>query len=173
AYIEASLDRSDSDQRYFYCGPMFRYERPQKGRYREFYQFGVEFFGRPDPAADVELMVMIDELRRGLKLELRFEINSLGADQCRPLFRQQLLEWGRNHLAELCSDCHERLERNPLRLLDCKIDVNLMETAPKSTDFLCNPCRVHFDSVLILLGDAGVPYKLNPRLVRGLDYYSR
>jgi histidyl-tRNA synthetase len=173
AFIEAGLDRSDPDQRYFYCGPMFRYERPQKGRYREFYQFGVEFFGRPDPAADVELMVMIDELRRRIKLELTFEINSLGDDQCRPLFRQQLLEWGRSHLAELCLDCHERLERNPLRLLDCKIDVNLMETAPKSTDFLCNPCHVHFDSVLNLLGDAGVPYKLNPRLVRGLDYYSR
>jgi histidyl-tRNA synthetase len=173
AYIEAGLDRSDPDQRYFYCGPMFRYERPQKGRYREFYQFGVEFFGRPDPAADAELMVMIDELRRRLKLELSFEINSLGDDQCRPLFRQQLLEWGRSHLAELCRDCHERLERNPLRLLDCKIDVNLMETAPKSTDFLCNPCRVHFDSVLNLLSDAGVPYKRNPRLVRGLDYYSR
>jgi histidyl-tRNA synthetase len=173
AYIEAGLDRGDPDQRYFYCGPMFRYERPQKGRYREFYQFGVEFFGRPDPAADAELMVMIDELRRRLKLELSFEINSLGDDQCRPLFRQQLLEWGRSHLSELCRDCHERLERNPLRLLDCKIDVNLIETAPKSTDFLCNPCRVHFDSVLNLLSDAGVPYKRNPRLVRGLDYYSR
>jgi histidyl-tRNA synthetase len=173
AYIEAGFDRSDPDQRYFYCGPMFRYERPQKGRYREFYQFGVEFFGRPDSAADAELMVMIDELRRQLNLELTFEVNSLGDAQCRPLFRQQLLEWGRSHLAELCNDCHERLERNPLRLLDCKIDVKLTETAPKSTDFLCSPCRVHFDSVLNLLTDAAVPYKLNPRLVRGLDYYSR
>jgi histidyl-tRNA synthetase len=173
AYIEAGLDRSDPDQRYFYCGPMFRYERPQKGRYREFYQFGVEFFGRSDPAADAELIVMIEELRRRLNLELSFEINSLGDEQCRPVFRQQLLEWGRSHLAELCSDCHARLERNPLRLLDCKIDVNLTATAPKSADFLCNPCRTHFDSVLKLLTDAGVSYQLNPRLVRGLDYYSR
>ena len=173
AYIEAGLDRSDPDQRYFYCGPMFRYERPQKGRYREFYQFGVEFFGRPDAAADAELMVMIDELRHALRLELTFEINSLGDAQCRPIFRQQLLEWGRKHLAELCDDCHQRLERNPLRLLDCKIDVKLTATAPKSGDFLCEPCRAHFDSVRDLLTDAGVPYKLNPRLVRGLDYYSR
>jgi histidyl-tRNA synthetase len=173
AYIEGGLDRSDPDQRYFYCGPMFRYERPQKGRYREFYQFGVEFFGRPDAAADAELMVMIDELRRDLSLELTFEINSLGDSQCRPLFRQQLLEWGRSHLGELCQDCHQRLERNPLRLLDCKIDVELTKTAPKSADFLCDPCRAHFDSVRDLLTDAGVPYKLNPRLVRGLDYYTR
>src|SRR5215470_14160010 len=91
AYIEAGLDRSDPEQRYFYCGPMFRYERPQKGRYREFYQFGVEFFGRPDAAADAELMVIIDELRRELGLKLMFEINSLGDASCRPLFRQALL----------------------------------------------------------------------------------
>jgi histidyl-tRNA synthetase len=173
AYIEAGLDRSDPDQRFFYYGPMFRYERPQKGRYREFYQFGVEFFGRPDAAADAELMVMIDELRRQLALELTFEINSLGDAVCRPLFRQQLLEWGRAHIAELCHDCHQRLERNPLRLLDCKIDVELTTTAPKSADFLCDPCRAHFDCVRELLTDAGVPYQLNPRLVRGLDYYSR
>jgi histidyl-tRNA synthetase len=173
AYIEAGLDRKDPEQRYFYCGPMFRYERPQKGRYREFYQFGVEFLGRPDAAADAELMVMIDELRRELGVELTFEINSLGDARCRPFFRQRLLEWGRAHLAELCHDCHQRLERNPLRLLDCKIDVQLTETAPKSADFLCDPCRAHFDSVRELLTDAGVPYKINPRLVRGLDYYSR
>jgi len=173
AYIEAGLDRSDPEQRYFYCGPMFRYERPQKGRYREFYQFGVEFFGRPDASADAELMVMIDELRRELDLELNFEINSLGDGRCRPLFRQALLEWGRAHLPELCQDCHQRLERNPLRLLDCKIDVKLTESAPKSIDYLCDECQAHFDSVRELLADAQVPHSINPRLVRGLDYYSR
>ncbi len=173
AYIEAGLDRSDPEQRFFYCGPMFRYERPQKGRYREFYQFGVEFFGRPDAAADAELMVMIDELRRELELELNFEINSLGDGRCRPHFRQALLEWGRAHLPELCKDCHQRLERNPLRLLDCKIDVKLTESAPKSVDYLCDECRAHFDTVGQLLADAQVPHTINPRLVRGLDYYSR
>jgi histidyl-tRNA synthetase len=116
---------------------------------------------------------MIDELRSELGLELTFELNSLGDGRCRPLFRQQLLEWGRAHLAELCQDCHQRLERNPLRLLDCKIDVELTESAPKSVDYLCDPCRRHFDSVCDLLTDGGVSYRLNPRLVRGLDYYSR
>jgi histidyl-tRNA synthetase len=173
AYIEAGLDRSDPEQRYYYSGPMFRYERPQKGRYREFYQFGVEFFGRADAAADAELMVIIDELRRQLKLELNFEINSLGDARCRPFFRQALLEWGRAHLSELCHDCHQRLERNPLRLLDCKIDVELTRSAPTSVDYLCDDCRSHFETVRELLGVAGVPYSLNPRLVRGLDYYSR
>jgi histidyl-tRNA synthetase len=118
-------------------------------------------------------MVMIDELRRELDLELNFEINSLGDGRCRPLFRQALLEWGRAHLPELCEDCHQRLERNPLRLLDCKIDIKLTESAPKSIDYLCNECQAHFDSVRELLADAGVPHSINPRLVRGLDYYSR
>ena len=173
AYIEAGLDRVDPEQRYFYCGPMFRYERPQKGRYREFYQFGVEFFGRADAAADAELIVMIDELRRELKLELNFEINSLGDARCRPALRGALLEWGRAHLPQLCQDCHQRLERNPLRLLDCKIDVKLTESAPKTVDYLCDECRAHFQTVCELLADAGVRYNINPRLVRGLDYYSR
>src|SRR5579885_1239965 len=131
AYIEAGLDRSDPEQRFFYSGPMFRRERPQKGRYRQFYQFGVEVFGRADPACDAELLVMIDDLRRDLGLEFRIEINSLGCADCRPAFRAAVLEDGKQHWDELFRDCHERLERNPLRLLDCKIDVRLAEQAPK------------------------------------------
>ncbi len=173
AYIEAGMDRSDPEQRFYYVGPMFRRERPQKGRYRQFSQFGVEIFGRADAATDAELMLMIDELRRELGLELNFEINSLGDGECRPRFRQAVLEYGRAHLAELCEDCRQRLERNPLRLLDCKIDVKLAEAAPKSQDYLCDNCRAHFATVRELLADAGVPHVVNPRLVRGLDYYSR
>jgi histidyl-tRNA synthetase len=173
AYIEAGLDRSDPEQRFFYSGPMFRRERPQKGRYRQFYQFGVEVFGRADPASDVELMVMIDDLRRDLGLKLTTEINSLGCADCRPAFRAALLAYGRAHLAELCEDCHARLERNPLRLLDCKIDVRLAEAAPKSSDYLCEACRKHFEQVRRLLDSSNVPYAFNPRLVRGLDYYTR
>jgi histidyl-tRNA synthetase len=173
AYIEAGLDKTDPEQRYFYCGPMFRYERPQKGRLRQFFQFGVELFGRDEPAADAELLIMIDELRKELGLELNFEINSLGDSTCRPFFRQALLKWGHTHLAELCEDCHRRLERNPLRVLDCKIDVVLAETAPKTVDYLCDACKLHFDTVCEFLSDAGVRYRLNPRLVRGLDYYTR
>ncbi len=173
AYIEAGMDRSDPEQRFYYVGPMFRRERPQKGRFRQFSQFGVEIFGRADAATDAELMVMVDELRRELGLELNFEINSLGDAECRPRFRQAVLEYGRAHLAELCEDCRNRLERNPLRLLDCKIDVKLAEAAPKSEDFLCDNCRAHFATVRELLTDAGVPHAVNPRLVRGLDYYTR
>ncbi len=173
AYIEAGLDKSDPEQRFFYQGPVFRRDRPQKGRYRQHYQFGVEVFGRADPACDAELLVIIDELRAGLGLKLRFEINSIGDPQCRPAFRDALIEFGRAHFKELCGDCRLRLERNPLRLLDCKIDVNLMQSAPKSTDYLCEACRRHFGTVKELIGAAGISYVENPRLVRGLDYYTR
>jgi histidyl-tRNA synthetase len=173
AYIEAGLDRSDPEQRFYYVGPMFRRERPQKGRFRQFSQFGVEIFGRADAAVDAELMVMVNELRRELELELSFEINSLGDGECRPRFRQAVLEYGRAHFSELCEDCRQRLERNPLRLLDCKIDVKLAEAAPKSQDYLCDNCRSHFATLRELLTDADVPHVVNPRLVRGLDYYTR
>ncbi len=173
AYIEAGLDKSDPEQRFFYLGAMLRYERPQKGRYRQFHQFGVELLGRPDAAADAELMFMIDDLRRDLGLELSFELNSLGDAKCRPAYRAALLEWGRAHLDQLCEDCHQRIDRNPLRLLDCKIDARLAESAPKSVDFLCDECRRHFDLVRELLAGARVPFEVNPRLVRGLDYYTR
>jgi histidyl-tRNA synthetase len=173
AYIDAGLDRSDPEQRFFYNGPMFRRERPQKGRYRQFHQFGVEIFGRADAAADAELLIMIDDLRRALGLELDFEVNSLGCQECRPRFRAALLEWGRAHLDELCQDCHARLERNPLRLLDCKIDVELTKSAPRSLDYLCEECRRHFDLFGRLLSAAGVKFIVNPQIVRGLDYYVR
>jgi histidyl-tRNA synthetase len=173
AYIDAGLDRSDPEQRFYYSGPMFRRERPQKGRFRQFHQFGVEIFGRADAACDAELLIMIDELRRELGLTLEFQINSLGDAQCRPAFRAALLEWGRANLDQLCEDCHQRLERNPLRLLDCKIDVKLAASAPSSLDYLCQPCRKHFGLVETLLQEADVPYIVNPRMVRGLDYYVR
>lgn len=173
AYIEAGLDRSDPEQRFYYLGPMFRRERPQKGRFRQFHQFGVEIFGRADAASDAELLIMIDDLRRELSLELEFQVNSLGDAQCRPAYRAALLEWGRANLDKLCHDCHQRLERNPLRLLDCKIDVEVTQSAPKSLDYLCEPCRKHFAMVAQLIGEAKIPYVVNPRLVRGLDYYSR
>lgn len=173
AYIEAGLDRSDPEQRFFYYGPMLRYERPQKGRYREFYQFGVEVFGRADAACDAELLIMIDDLRRELGLQLKMELNSLGCADCRPAFRQAVLDYGRAHFAELCEDCHARLERNPLRLLDCKIDARIAEGAPNALDYLCEACRKHFDTVRDLLGRSRVEFTVNPRIVRGLDYYMR
>ena len=173
AYIEAGLDRSDPEQRFFYSGPVFRRERPQKGRYRQFYQFGVEVFGRTDPACDAEMLVMADEICRSLGIATRCEVNSIGDATCRPAFRAALVEWGRAHLDQLCADCHNRIDRNPLRLLDCKIDVKLAASAPSSLDYLCDDCRVHFDTVRTLASAAGVDTTINPRLVRGLDYYTR
>ena len=173
AYIEAGLDRTEPEQRLFYSGPMFRRERPQKGRYRQFYQFGVEVFGRPDPACDAELLIMIDELCRDLKIPFTTEINSIGDQKCRPAFREALLQWGREHWDQLCDDCHNRIDRNPLRLLDCKIDAKLAASAPNPLDYLCDECRAHFDRVKELLIAANVQYAVNPRMVRGLDYYTR
>jgi len=173
AYIEAGLDRSDPEQRLYYSGPMLRYERPQKGRYRQFHQFGVEMFGRADAAIDAELMLMLDDLRGDLGLQLEFQVNSLGCQNCRPAFREALLAWGREHYNELCEDCHQRLERNPLRILDCKNDVRLTESAPRTIDYLCEDCSRHFETVTTLLTAGSVAYVVNPRLVRGLDYYTR
>jgi histidyl-tRNA synthetase len=173
AYIEAGLDRTDPEQRLFYSGPMFRRERPQKGRYRQFYQFGVEVFGRPDAACDAELLIMIDELCRDLKLPSTMEINSIGDEKCRPAFREALVKWGRAHWDELDEDCHNRIDRNPLRLLDCKRDAKVTESAPNSLDYLCDECRAHFDTVKELLTSASVQFVVNPRMVRGLDYYTR
>ena len=173
AYIEAGMDRSDPEQRFYYSGPMFRRERPQKGRFRQFHQFGVEIFGRADAACDAELLIMIDELRRELGLELELQINSLGCSVCRPAFRAAVLRHGQAHLSEICEDCRRRLDRNPLRLLDCKIDVVVAEAAPKSVEYLCEECRAHFNMVKLLLKKAIVPYCENPRMVRGLDYYMR
>jgi histidyl-tRNA synthetase len=173
AYIEAGLDRSDPEQRFFYSGPVFRRERPQKGRYRQFYQFGIEVFGRTDPACDADVLVMADEILKSLGLVTRCEVNSIGDAACRPAYREALIAWGRAHLDELCEDCHSRIDRNPMRLLDCKIDTKLVMSAPSSMDFLCDDCRGHFDAVRSLAAAAGVETVVNPRMVRGLDYYVR
>jgi len=173
AYIEAGFDRTEPEQRLFYSGAMFRRERPQKGRYRQFYQFGVEIFGRPDAACDAELLIMIDELCHDLGVPFTVEINSIGDRNCRPAFREALVAWGRAHWGELCGDCHNRIDRNPLRLLDCKIDAKLTESAPKSLDYLCDECRAHFDTVKELASAGKVQFVVNPRMVRGLDYYTR
>src|SRR5580658_8594926 len=173
AYVEAGLDRTDPEQRLFYSGPMFRRERPQKGRYRQFFQFGVEVFGRPDAACDAELLIMIDELCRDLKVPFTMEINSIGDQKCRPAFREALIQWGRAHWDELDEDCHSRIDRNPLRLLDCKRDAKVTESAPNSLDFLCDECRAHFDTVKELLAAAKVEHVVNPRMVRGLGAKSK
>src|SRR5437870_2820135 len=176
AYLESGLAQSDPSARLYYRGPMFRRERPQRGRYRQFYQIGAEVLGRDDPLADAELLVMLDRYLAGVGARAtRLELNSVGDRVCRPVYRERLREFGRAHLAGLCPDCHRRLERNPLRMLDCKVESwqAITARAPGAADSLCEGCRAHLAQVRGLLEQERVAYAMNPRLVRGLDYYGR
>jgi len=175
AYIEHSLSHREPVSKLFYIGPMFRRERPQKGRYRQFHQIGAEILGRDDPLIDAELLLMLNDFFTALHLEVAVDVNSLGDAACRPRYRESLRAFGESKLAELCENCHARLHRNPLRLLDCKEPGcrQAMADAPVLTDFLCGPCRDHFARVQAYLRQENVAFALNPRLVRGLDYYCR
>lgn len=175
-YLEQGLVHRDPVAKLWYAGPMFRRERPQKGRFRQFHQIGVELLGRADALADAEVLTMLAQYLAlvGVK-DVRLEINSLGDAACRPAYREALRAFGEAHRDALCGDCHRRLERNPLRLLDCKVEGcrAIMRDAPIMADHLCEPCRTHFDDVRRLLDRAAVAYALAPKLVRGLDYYCR
>lgn len=176
AYLDAGLAQRGSTARLFYRGPMFRRERPQRGRLRQFYQLGAEVLGRNDPLADAEVLVVAAELvarvgARGTVIEL----NSLGCTACRPAYRQRLATFAQDRRESLCPDCHRRLERNPLRILDCKQPAcrRVVGEAPVPTESLCAECASHFAEVRALVEAAGLAYRLNARLVRGLDYYCR
>ena len=175
AYIEHSLSHQEPVSKLFYIGPMFRRERPQKGRYRQFHQIGAEILGRDDPLIDAELLLMLNDFFAALQLEVVIDVNSLGDAVCRPRYRESLRVFAESRLAQLCENCHARLHRNPLRLLDCK-EAGCRQAlidAPVLTDFLCGPCRDHFARVQAYLRQENVAFSLNPRLVRGLDYYRR
>ena len=163
-------------QRLYYIGPFFRYERPQAGRYRQANQFGVECFGFAGPEADVEVMQIASALvaRYGIA-DARLQINTIGDDACRPAYRDALLAHFRPHLAELSEDSQRRLERNPLRILDSKspADAPFIANAPTFLDTLCPECAAHFAQIRAYLDAMGLPYDVNPRLVRGFDYYTR
>lgn len=176
AYIEHGMFNRPQPVRLYYFSPIFRYERPQAGRYRQHHQFGVEVLGDADPALDAEVIEIAWKLLTSLGLgKIRLELNSIGCKECRPGFRERLKEFYHAREEELCPDCRQRLERSPLRLLDCKQERcrSLADAAPKSTDFLCPPCREHFESLKHYLGILEIPFNLNHRLVRGLDYYTR
>lgn len=175
-YVEHHLYNLPSPQKFFYSGPMFRYERPQKGRFRQFYQIGVEAFGISQPSMDAEIIVMLRNLLEGIGLkEVNFELNSIGCDKCRPDYRNALLNFFKSRLSDFCPDCQRRYELNPLRILDCKVErcIELRQGAPLVTDHLCSECREHFDELIFRLQTLKIPYTLNPNLVRGLDYYTR
>ena len=159
----------------WYFGPMFRYERPQSGRFREFYQFGVEVIGSPDPLADAEVISIPVNLYKLLGLKnVKVNINTLGDNESRLKYREALKEYFRPYLNDLCEDCKARFEKNPLRILDCKVDADkdIMKNAPKTIDNLNEVSQKHFDDVLKYLQAAGVEYEVNPNIVRGLDYYT-
>ena len=174
AFIENSFVTKGFPQRFFYMGPMFRYERPQKGRQRQFHQVGFEIMGSKDPLADAEIILIAVKLLKEIGLR-RFEvvINSIGCEKCRPLYKKALKEYYKDHLHEVCDDCKRRYETNVLRLLDCKIDVKIADKAPKSTDFLCDECKDHYERLKRYLKVLDVDFKEDHKLVRGLDYYNR
>jgi histidyl-tRNA synthetase len=163
-------------QRLYYVGPIFRYERPQKGRYRQAHQFGVECIGYRGPEADFEVISLAWALVRGYDLtDAQLRLNTIGDDVCRPRYREALIAHFRPHLAELSPDSQRRLERNPLRVLDSKDerDIALVRTAPTFESVLCDACREHFDALRAYLDAAEIPYVVDPSIVRGLDYYTR
>lgn len=173
AYVENKLYGEPDISKLYYIGPMFRYERPQAGRYRQLHQFGIEAFGSVDPALDAEVIAFgysfYSEI--GLK-DVRVEINSVGTPACRAVYREKLREFLAPMLPELCKDCQSRYDRNPMRILDCKVDQHRFGGAPTILDHLDKECRDHFDSVQQHLSGMGIEFTINPSLVRGLDYYT-
>ena len=175
AYLQAGLTRAGA-QRWFYMGPMFRRERPQKGRLRQFQQIGAEFFGVSGPVQDVEILAMaqhfLDEL--GIQ-QTRLEINSLGCSECRPSYREALVSFLEAKEEALCDTCRERMRSNPMRVLDCKVTScqEALVDAPEMVNHLCQACDTHFTGLKDGLIALDIPFTINPRIVRGLDYYNR
>ena len=175
AFIEHKMYTMQTVQKFYYLGPMFRYERPQAGRFRQFYQIGVEAMGSHNPSIDAEVMIMLMEFFNVLRLtQFELQINSLGCNKCRPEYRETLKKSITNHLADLCENCNIRYQKNPLRVLDCKIerDIEIASGLPKITEHICNKCKCHFEKVQALLRETQIPYSINSNLVRGLDYYT-
>ncbi len=180
AYIEHNISRQSPPQKFWYFGPMFRYERPQAGRQRQFHQIGIELFGAKEASADAEAILIAQEFLGSLGLNnLEVEINTLGCQKCRESYKKAIKEVLKPYIGELCEDCSVRFEKNPLRMLDCKNE-NCQKVFERDEikkvvlgDFVCDECKAHFDEVLGYLDVLGVKYNRNKMLVRGLDYYNR
>jgi histidyl-tRNA synthetase len=175
-YVQHALHTLPAPQKFYYSGPMFRYERPQKGRQRQFYQIGVEAFGAEGPEIDAEVISMLVLFldRAGLA-GLSVQVNSIGDEECRPGYRQALREYFSSSRDRLCEDCQRRYEQNPLRILDCKAKGcrELRQGAPEVSGYLCASCREHFAGLKRMLSTLAIPYEVNAEMVRGLDYYTR
>lgn len=176
SFIENSLHKTGSISKLFYSGPMFRYDRPQKGRYRQFYQYGVELIGSDHPYTDAEVIALADSYMKKLGLKsYRLEINSIGCSKCSPRYDDSLKKYFGLYRAELCSDCLKRLDKNPKRLLDCKNEncKKIAENAPSILEFLDDDCRYSFEKVKEYLQFMKIDFVVNPRIIRGLDYYNK
>lgn len=175
AYIEHGMLNQPQPVKLYTVGPLFRYERPQAGRFRQHTQFNFEVIGEAHSIVDAQLMLLLDHFYRGFELTPSFQINSIGDANCRPAYVKLLKAYAQKHKEKLCEDCRERLQQNPLRLLDCKQPGchEVLRGAPQTVDHLCEACKDHFVRVLEYLDEVDVSYVLNPRLVRGLDYYTR
>lgn len=176
AFLENGLFNEALPQKIYYLTSCYRYEKPQAGRLREFHQFGVEAFGAGSPAQDAEIIALANEVFNYLGVKnLTLEINSIGCPACRAAYQKALKAYFENYKSELCETCNGRLDRNPMRILDCKSPVcsKLAADAPKILDYLCDDCRAHFDAVQQYLNTMQIDFTVNPEIVRGLDYYTR
>jgi histidyl-tRNA synthetase len=176
AYIEQRLDQVPGLQKLYYLGPMFRRERPQKGRYRQFYQIGAEVIGTESPFIDAEVIELVIAILNEVGIrDSQLLINSVGCKNCRPKFNEALRERLKDVVSNMCADCRRRAETNPLRVLDCKVpeDQPIIDSLPSILDYLDEPCREHFRRVRDFLEDRQITFEVRPRLVRGLDYYTR
>lgn len=176
AYIQHGMQILPKPVKLYYIGPCYRYNRPQEGRFREFFQFGCEAIGEQDPVLDAQIIQMGWRIIHQLGIKnVKFHVNSLGCPACRKIYRNLLVHYLESKKQKLCIDCKRRLEINPLRILDCKEDkcIQVKTNAPQSIDHLCDECRVHFRELLEYLEELGIPFELDSTLVRGLDYYTR
>jgi len=175
AFIQKKLDRAGGTHRFFYHGPMFRYERPQKGRLREFHQFGCESFGVASVYEDATMIMMLSDILQTLSIGYTLQINSLGDQNCMPQYREKLIAFLDAHNAAICEDCQRRKATNPIRVLDCKNAScqTLYANAPKLINNLCDGCQSDFEKLKTLLDAEGIAYEVDTHLVRGLDYYSK
>lgn len=176
AYLENSLYAESQPTKLFYVTQAFRYENPQSGRLRQHHQFGVEFFGSASPLAELELITLLMDFMKELGLKgVKLHINSIGCKNCRKIYNEALLGFLQEHEKELCGTCKERMEKNPLRVLDCKVPNchEIMKSAPRTIDYLDEECREHFDELQELLGVMDIPFEVDTGIVRGLDYYTK
>ena len=175
AFVQKKLDKAGGIQRYYYHGSMFRYERPQKGRLRQFHQFGVESFGIDSVYEDATMIMMVADILKRCGIGYRLQLNSLGDQNCMPQYRESLVAFIESVESEICEDCKRRKETNPIRVLDCKNEKcqSLYESAPKLINSLCSGCEEDFAQLKKILDENGISYEIDTNLVRGLDYYSK